>query len=85
VKTITIKVHEFQDEALERAAKAEQISKSEVVRRSLVHYLSGGPKSQKKKKPSSVLDRLEKYLPKGGSGLGDLASNPRHLRGYGRD
>jgi len=85
VRTITIKVHEFQDEALERVAKAERISKSELVRRSLEQYLAIHMASSPEKNCFSLHERLKKYIPRKGTGIRDLASNPRHLEGFGAD
>ncbi len=39
--------------------------------------------SRKLSKPS-LHDRLQKYQVAGAMGLEDLASNPKHLAGYGR-
>lgn len=86
MKTLTVKVHEFQDDALADAARAERVSKSELVRRSLTHYLAAHPvKKSLAKKRLSAHDRLKKYIPKTGTGIRDLASNPKYMEGYGRD
>jgi hypothetical protein len=85
VRTITIKVHSVQDEALECVAKAQRISKSELVRRSLEQYLANHQASSNDAKPSSLHDRLKNYIPKSGTGVKDLASNPKHLEGFGAE
>jgi hypothetical protein len=85
VRTITIKVHSVQDEALQRLAKAQRISKSELVRRSLEHYLANHAASSRGIKPSSLHSRLKNYIPKSGTGVKDLASNPKHLDGFGAE
>jgi Ribbon-helix-helix protein, copG family len=85
MRTITLKIHEFQDEALEEAAKAERVSKSELVRRSLERYLAARLTEPTGKRRNSLHHRLKKYIPKAGTGIRDLASNPKHLDGFGAD
>ena len=85
VRTITIKVHVVQDEALERVARAQRISKSEIVRRSLEQYLASQSTLSQDVDGPSLHRRLKKYIPKSGTGVKDLASNPKHLEGLGAE
>lgn len=84
MKTITVKLHEAQDAQLERAAEAEQVSKSELIRRSLSEYLHRHAVPAALKKQPSLHDRLQRYIPKIGTGLRDLSTNPKYMEGYGR-
>ncbi|HEY3899038.1 MAG TPA: CopG family transcriptional regulator [Chthoniobacter sp.] len=85
MKTITLKLHETQDAELERAAKSEQVSKSELIRRSVAEYLQKKPTSRSAKKKPSLHDKLKKYIPRTGTGIKDLSSNPKYLEGFGAD
>lgn len=85
MKTITVKVHEALDEKLVRTASAEGISKGELLRRSVDFYFASNPVPSKSKKRPTLHDRLKKYIPKKGSGVSDLATNPKYMEGYGRD
>jgi hypothetical protein len=70
---------------LEQAAKSERISKSELIRRSVNEYLQKRPRPRSPKKKPSLHDRLKKYIPKTGTGVKDLSSNPKYLEGFGAD
>lgn len=85
MKTITIKVPDFLNAKLDAAAAAMKLSKSGVVRDLLLNALPSAEKSKtgKAAKPS-LHDRLKKYQDAGAAGVGDLASNPKHLAAYGR-
>lgn len=85
MKTITIKVPDFLNETLDAAAADRNVTKSAIVRDLLIHALPAKGRSLKRKsaKPS-LHDRLKKYQGAGGSGIKDLASNPKHLMEYGR-
>ncbi len=85
MKTVTVKLHESQDAELERTAHSQRVSKSELIRRSLAEYLHRNPAPQFRKRPPSLHDKLKKYIPKVGTGVPDLASNPKHLEGFGAD
>ena len=86
MKTITIKVPDFLNDTLDAAAADKKVTKSAIVRDLLIHALpaKGALTSRKRTRPS-LHDRLKKYQGAGGSGLKDLASNPKHMEGYGRD
>ena len=85
MKTITVKVYETLDEKLARTASAEGISKGELLRRSVDFYFASNPVPAKAKKRPTLHDRLKKYIPRKGSGVSDLATNPKYMEGYGRD
>jgi Arc/MetJ-type ribon-helix-helix transcriptional regulator len=82
MKTITVKVPEFLNARLEEAAAGRRVSKSAVIRDTLLQALSGSVTGRKIK--SSIHARLSKYQGAGGTGVKDLASNPKHLAAYGR-
>jgi hypothetical protein len=85
VKTITVKVHEALDEKLARAATASGISKGELLRRSVDLYFASNPAPARASKRPSLHDRLKKYIPKKGTGIRDLATNPKYMKGFGVD
>ncbi len=85
MKTLTIKVPDFLNARLDAAAAGRRVSKSAIVRDTLLQALPGmtvaaGRRSQR----PSIHDRLGKYQGAGGTGVNDLASNPKHLAAYGR-
>lgn len=85
MKTITIKLPDFLNESLDAAASSRKQTKSVIVRDLLMQALPHGPKTgDAKKAPPSLHDRLRKYQVAGGSGIKDLASNPKHVASYGR-
>ena len=85
MKTITVKVHKALDEKLARTASAQGISKGELLRRSVDFYFASNPAPARLTKRPTLHDRLKKYIPKKGSGVSDLATNPKYMEGYGRD
>lgn len=85
MKTITIKVPDFLNATLDAAAADRKQTKSAIVRDLLLHALPvQGVLTRRKSTRPSLHDRLKKYQGAGGSGVKDLASNPKHLSGYGR-
>ena len=78
MKTISMKVPDDIDARLEARAKAFGKTKSELTREALAGYLEEGGASG-----ASCLD-LVRDLVGTAKGPGDLASNKKHLRGYGR-
>jgi len=80
MKTITIKVPEELDARLTKRAKRRGVSKSEIAREALAREL----------KTESVDEEPSAYdVMKGGcgivdSGITDLATNPKHMEGFGR-
>lgn len=85
MKTITVKLPDHLNASLDAEAAARGVPKSEVVRAALQQVLPRAREAAARKvaKPS-IHDRLRKYQGAGGAGVGDLASNPKHLEGYGR-
>jgi hypothetical protein len=85
MKTITIKVPDFLNDSLDAAAEDRKVTKSAMVRDLLLHALPANRTvARRKKGKPSLHDRLKKYQGAGGSGVKDLASNPKHLESYGR-
>ena len=78
MKTISLKVPDEIDARLEARAKAIRKTKSELTREALAAFLEGEGSSG-----VSCLD-LVRDLVGTAQGPGDLASNKKHLRGYGR-
>ena len=86
VKTITIKLPDFLNAALDAVAAQKKQPKSAIVRDVLQQSLSSysAPAPQKAARPS-IHSRLKKYQGAGPTGTKDLASNPKHLAKYGRE
>jgi Arc/MetJ-type ribon-helix-helix transcriptional regulator len=80
MKTISLKLSDGLHAKLERAAKQEKQSKSDVVRTALEQFLNG---QRKGKKFVSALD-LAGDLVGCAEGPGDLSTNPKYMEGYGR-
>ena len=78
VKTISLKLPEEIDTRLTARARAMGKTKSELTREALMRLLETDGASG-----ASCLD-LVRDLVGTASGPGDLASNKKHLRGYGR-
>ena len=77
--TISIKVPDELASRLEATAKAKHVSRSALLREALEEKLEA---IQEAGTPS-LLDRCGDLCGSGESGIGDLASNPRHLEGFG--
>jgi hypothetical protein len=77
--TITCKIPETLDATLEQVARQLGISKSQVVRESLEQILP----ALAKKRRLSLHDRWKHVCGMVRSGIPDLASNPKHLEGFG--
>jgi hypothetical protein len=80
--TLTVKIPTRLQAELEQASRREQLPKSELVRRALDTYLSRPARSAAA--PLSALDLAGDLAGCFGGGPKDLASNPRHLEGFGR-
>ncbi len=76
--TITCKLPEALDHALEVAAKKRRISKSQLLRESLEALLLKQPSSSR-----SFDARMSKVRGMVKSGKKDLGSNKKHLEGFG--
>jgi len=79
MKTISLKLDDRVDAQLTAAAKRTGKTKSQVTREALVAFLEG----KSRKVGVSCLD-LVKDLIGTAKGPGDLASNKKYMRGYGR-
>ena len=78
MKTVSLKLPEEMDARLEARAKDLGRTKSQITREALLRFLEDEPASG-----VSCLD-LVRDLVGVARGPGDLASNKKHLRGYGR-
>jgi predicted DNA-binding protein len=79
--TITCKIPEKLDSELEAVAEKRGISKSEFVREAIEHNLD----QQKKQVKLSAYDVMKEACGIIKGGPRDLATNPKHLKGFGRD
>ncbi|MFT3717343.1 CopG family transcriptional regulator [Pseudorhodoferax sp.] len=82
MNTLTIKIPPALEEQLLEAAQRAHLSKSELVRRALAAYVA---------RPADAVQPFVSALDKAGDLVGcfeggpsDLASNPRHLDGFGQ-
>ena len=83
MKTITIKLPDFLNASLDAAAASSKQTKSAIVRDLLMQAMPAHSAPKKNARPS-LHERLQKYQGAGPTGVKDLASNPKHLSGYGR-
>jgi hypothetical protein len=82
MNTLTIKISPSLEQQLVDAAQRAHLSKSEVVRRALAAYVAHPVHGTA---PFvSALDRAGDLVGCFEGGPADLASNPRHLDGFGR-
>jgi len=79
--SITIKLPEAMKQRLEAEARMRGKSCSALVRDSLEKDLAGSNGTNGKS--PSVLDMLRDLVDKGDSGIPDLATNPKYMKGYG--
>jgi len=79
--TITCKIPEQLDAQLEAAASARKVSKSHLVRECLEQSLP----RKTSRRSLSLYDRMKDACGMVNSGVPDLASNPRHMEGFGED
>lgn len=79
--TITCKLPEALDAELEVVAEKRGVSKSEVIREAIEANLP----EQKKQAGLSAFDVMKGACGILKGGPRDLATNPRHLEGFGRD
>lgn len=78
--TLSLKIPKDLKSRLEDEARRRGKSKSLLVREALEASLS----QKQKKRPLSVYDQIHDLIPKTGSGIGDLATNPKHMEGFGK-
>jgi hypothetical protein len=80
VTVITCKIPEALDAALEATARSRGVSKSRLVREAIEKSFEGKPA-----KGLSAYDLMKSACGVIRSGHKDLASNPKHMKGFGRD
>jgi len=81
MNTLTIKIPEQLEKAILLASAREHLSKSELVRRAVLAYIS----QKTVDAPSvSALDGAGDLVGCFSGSPADLSSNPRHLDGFGR-
>jgi hypothetical protein len=80
VTVITCKIPEALDAALEARAKQRRVSKSQIVREAIERSFDG-----KKPPPLSAYDVMKSACGIIRSGHKDLSTNPKHMKGFGRD
>jgi predicted transcriptional regulator len=76
--TITCKLPKELDDQLTAIARHRRLSKSAIVRLALEAQLALGPAGK-----ASLYDQMKDGLGCLDSGVSDLATNPKHLDGYG--
>lgn len=84
MNTLTIKIPAGLDAALAQASAQAQLSKSELVRRAVTAYLVPGRSDVTGAKPPSALAMAGDLVGCFAGGPADLASNPKHLEGFGQ-
>ncbi len=78
MKTVTLKLPPEIDAALEAVSVRRRTSKSAVLREALERELA-----RERSRPT-VFDLIQDSIGCIESGAGDLATNPRHMDGYGQ-
>lgn len=81
MNTLTVKLPQALEQALQQASAREHLSKSVLVRRALEHYLH---QQAQQGGFVSALDQADDLVGCFRGGPDDLASNPAHLAGFGR-
>ena len=81
MNTLTIKLPADLDAELQLASQRNKVSKSELVRRAIAAYIepTGGLGQ-----PASALSLAGDLVGCFSGGPGDLATNPKHMRDFGR-
>lgn len=79
--TLTIKISDDLERALERTSRRQKLTKSELARRALASYIG-----QQQTDPGfvSALDRAADLVGCFEGGPKDLASHARHMDGFGK-
>jgi len=77
--TISLKIPDELVSRVDAVARAKRTSRSALLREALEDKL----KAMASKSPPSLYEQSADLCGKGSSGLGDLASNPKHLEGFG--
>jgi predicted transcriptional regulator len=79
MKTLVVRIDDALDAKLERWASVRAKTKSALVRETLQNALSTSVEGQ-----DSAYDKMLGGLGVVRSGIHDLASNPEHLKGFGK-
>lgn len=77
--TISLKVPDELVSRMDAVASAMRTSRSALLREALEEKL----KAAARRNPPSLFDQSADLCGMGDSGMGDLASNPKHLEGFG--
>lgn len=77
--TISLKVPDELVSRMDAMARAKRTSRSALLREALEEKL----KAAARKAPLSLYEQSADLCGMGSSGLGDLASNPKHMDGFG--
>ena len=77
--TISLKIPDELLSRMDAVARAKHTSRSALLREALEDKL----KSSARKTPPSLYEQSADLCGKGSSGLGNLASHPAHLEGFG--
>ena len=77
--TISLKVPDELLARMDALARAKRTNRSALLREALEDKLEVAAR----KNPPSLFEQSADLCGKGCSGLGDLASNPKHLEGFG--
>ena len=77
--TISLKIPDELVSRMDAMARAKQTSRSALLREALEEKL----KAAARKAPLSLYEQSADLCGMGNSGLNDLASNPKHLDGFG--
>jgi Arc/MetJ-type ribon-helix-helix transcriptional regulator len=77
--TISLKIPDELVSRMDAVARAKRTSRSALLREALEEKL----KATARKTPLSLYEQSADLCGKGKSGLKDLASNPKHLEGFG--
>jgi carbohydrate-binding DOMON domain-containing protein len=82
MNTLTIKVPAELDQQIANASRNEQVTKSELVRRAVVAYVTRRP--QRTPAFVSALDQAGDLVGCFEGGPKDLATNPKYMKGFGK-
>ena len=77
--TISLKIPDELVSRMDALAKTKHTSRSALLREALEEKL----KAAARKSPLSLYEQSSDLCGAGSSGVGDLASNPKHLEGFG--
>ncbi len=77
--TVSLKIPDELVSRMDAVARAKRTSRSALLREALEEKL----KATARKTPLSLYEQSTDLCGKGNSGIEDLASNPKHLEGFG--